>query len=719
MFSDESASLGSKIQGVGGAMNNIGSTMTKDVTLPIVGAGVAMGKMAMDYEDSIAKVSTISDDAQVPLKNLSNEILKLSNDTGIASTEIANNVYDAISAGQQTGDSVNFVTNSTKLAKAGYAEAGQSLDLLTTILNSYGMASSEVNRVSDILIQTQNVGKVTVGELSESMGKVIPTANALGVNLEQVSVGYEIMTSKGIKAAETTTYMNSMLNEMGKSGSSASNAVKAATGKSFQDLMASGKSLGDVLAAMDGYAKKSGKSLSDMFGSSEAAKAALVLVTNAGQDFNKNLADMANVSGATDAAFEKVNSTANQKLKISLNQLKNTGIELGAQLLPYVNQFAQWLSKMVKAFSKLSPETKSFIMQIAGVIAVVGPALMIFGKIVGVIGSVVNAFKALSSVLSIGKTIIGAVSSIGGAFSSLGSLFAALPAIISSPVFIIIGIIALIGIAAYEIVKHWEQIKSFFSGLWDGIKSVFSAFWEWLKDFVGKWGIEILAVIAPFLGVPLLIVKHWDTIKKYFSDLFKNLKEDFSGFGRWIFDFFKNIGEELFNFGKNIFDGLIGGIKSKFGEVKDTVTGVGSTVISTFKGLLGINSPSKIFNGFGVNIGEGLVLGMGNQEDALQGKINNYADKIKSIGDIKPNIDINGLNDIQDAVRGNSIRNSANFLSSSVSKVVNPVINMYIKLSDTGNKGTEELKTEIINMGAAAYKDSMVDLFMKDAVRGV
>lgn len=159
-----------KLKKLGGGMEKAGDGILK-ITAPLAAGGIASLKFSTDFEDSIAKVSTIADTSQVPVDGLRKDILKLSNDTGIASSEIANNVYDAISAGQKTGDAVNFVKNSTKLAKAGFAEAGQSLDLLTTIMNSYGMKSNEVNKVSDILINTQNKGKVTVGELSSSMGK--------------------------------------------------------------------------------------------------------------------------------------------------------------------------------------------------------------------------------------------------------------------------------------------------------------------------------------------------------------------------------------------------------------------------------------------------------------------------------------------------------------------------------------------------------------------
>ena len=67
-----------------------------------------------------------------------------------------------------------------------------------------------------MLIQTQNLGKTTVAELSSSMGKVIPTANAYHVQLDQLCAGYAKMTANGVATAESTTYMNSMLNDRQK-----------------------------------------------------------------------------------------------------------------------------------------------------------------------------------------------------------------------------------------------------------------------------------------------------------------------------------------------------------------------------------------------------------------------------------------------------------------------------------------------------------------------
>lgn len=357
------------------------SNKMKPASTAIVGIGVAAATTGIQFEDGMAKVSTIADTTQVPLDDLKKGILDLSDQTGISSVEIANNVYDAISAGQKTGDAVNFVSNSTKLAKAGFAEAGQSLDLLTTILNSYELEAKDVIKVSDTLIQTQNLGKVTVGELSSDMGKVIPTAKQYGVNLTQVATGYALMTSKGIKSAESTTYMNSMLDELGKNGTKASKALKEASGKSLPELIKSGKSLGDILSIMDKHAKESGKSLSDMFGSSEGAKAGLILSTNAGKSFNDMLGQMKNSAGATDDAFNKVNSTTGQGLKNSLNQAKNALIEFGNVISPFISLASQALSLVAKSINGMSKEQKTLVVGLGSTFVATNLAIGGFAKL--------------------------------------------------------------------------------------------------------------------------------------------------------------------------------------------------------------------------------------------------------------------------------------------------------------------------------------------------
>ena len=157
-FTDTSATLGTKVDAIGNCVKGIGSAILPASTA-IGGLGATIGKMSMDFEDAMAKVNTIADTTQVPLDDLEKQILDLSSQTGISASEIADNVYNAISAGQKTGDAVNFVSNATKLAKAGFTDSASSLDILSTVMNAYGLEAEKVNNVSDMLIQTQNKGK--------------------------------------------------------------------------------------------------------------------------------------------------------------------------------------------------------------------------------------------------------------------------------------------------------------------------------------------------------------------------------------------------------------------------------------------------------------------------------------------------------------------------------------------------------------------------------
>lgn len=414
-------------------------------TITAVAAAVYAGpvKSAQDYETAMAKVGTIADTQAVPLEKMSGQIMALSNQTGIAATAIADDVYNAISAGQSTADAVNFVTNSTKLAKAGFAESSQTLDVLTTILNAYGKSADEVGAVSDMLIQIQNKGKVTVAELSSVMGKIIPTANANGVSLEQLGAGYAIMTSKGIAAAETTTYMNSMLNELGKSGTSADKLLRSTTGSSFKELMASGKSLGDVLGILQQAAEESGKSLSDVFGSAEAGKAAVSLLSNGVDGFNESVQGMIDSAGATDAAFAQMENTTEAKMAKAKNSITNLGIVLGQNLLPIVGQLADKVAVAVtkiSEFAQANPKVVQTVLKVAAGLAALKVGMLttklftlsaqdgilsLAGKLVGLRGRLLeNAATSVSfatKMKTAGSGVLKYFSNVKGALGGVGS----------------------------------------------------------------------------------------------------------------------------------------------------------------------------------------------------------------------------------------------------------------------------------------------------------
>ena len=462
--------------------NNEAIAQTKSQLTGTLGAFAAVGaaiyagpvQKSMEFQTSMAKVGTIADQNVVPLSQMQKEIINLSNSLGVNANAVADDVYNAISAGQNTADAVGFVEKATMLAKGGFAETGQALDVLTTILNAYGKKSSEAESVSNMLITTQNRGKVTVAELSSVMGKIIPTANANKVSLEQLCAGYSIMTARGIAAAETTTYMNSMLNELGKSGTTADKTLRAAAGGSFSELMAQGNSLADVLNILQTEAQKGGKTLSDMFGSAEAGKAALTLMANGVDGFNSEVSAMVDSTGAAQAAYEKMMNTTAAKVEKAKVTLSNLAIVLGDTFLPYVTKAADKLAGLVTKFSEWAQENPELL----STVVKVGAALA--GLTVGAQAGKLGFLEIKSGVLS----VMGAFSKIKalGASGGLKALFSGFGGI-GGKLLPIAGIIGGIGLAIKLISGNLEEVRSWIQETFgDGALAVFDKVWGVIQN---------------------------------------------------------------------------------------------------------------------------------------------------------------------------------------------------------------------------------------------
>lgn len=308
----------------------------------IVEFGVATVKSASDAQAAFAKVNTLLSSGTDTTAYF-DSIKQASLETGVAIGDFSEAVYSAISASVDQANAVDFTTNAVKLAKGGFTDTATAVDVLTTAINAYGLKASDATRISDILITTQNLGKTTVGELAQAMGRVIPTANSFGVNLETLAASYAVMTKNGIATAESTTYLNGMLNELGKSGSKAANALKKGTGKSFKELMESGKSLGEVLEILQDEAKKAGVAVGDMFGSQEAGKAANTLIDHA-DDLVDSLNAMQNSAGSAESAYQTMAGTLQEQFQILKNKWDLFKESLGEKILPGVTEGVKYLA---------------------------------------------------------------------------------------------------------------------------------------------------------------------------------------------------------------------------------------------------------------------------------------------------------------------------------------------------------------------------------------
>lgn len=545
--------VGEKISGIGDKINGAGKALMP-VTGAIVGAGTASVMAATDFDTSMAKLSTIADTSKVSTEDLKAQILDVSNTYGVSASDIAEAAYSAISAGQDTEDAVQFVADAMQLAKAGFTDSGTAIDTLTTIMNAYGDASGSAADISDRLITAQNLGKTTVAELGSNMGKVIPTAAMYGVNLDNLASAYVTTTKNGIATADSTTYINGMLNELGKSGSTASNILKNKTGKSFKELMDSGMSLTDALQIIQDAADASGKSMADMFSSQEAAKAAATITQHA-DDFTESMNAMAESGGKTAEAYAVVDDTTASSMEKLKTSVQNLAVQLGDILIPVVEEVVGHVQRIVDWLGSLDESQKKTIVTVAAVVAAVGPALIVISNVVGVVGNIITGIGTAIQVIG---TVVGIIT---------GTVIPAITGFVATVGIVPIAILAAAAAIIAAIALFGDQIKAVLQGVDDFLQGVFATNWT--------------NIFGPVLGEALNVffanVKNiWDSIKMVFDGIIDFIRGGFTG--DW---------ERAWTGVKEIFAGIFNGLKAVAKAPLNAIIGMVNMAISGINGVIG------------------------------------------------------------------------------------------------------------------------------------
>src|SRR5665648_70615 len=127
---------------------------------------------------------------------------------------------------------------------------------------------------------------------------------------------------------------------------------------------------------------------------------------------------------------------------------------------------------------------------------------------------------AIGPVLVIVGTLISSVGAIAGAFgaasgaiAAAGGIIATIVGIITSPITLTIAAIAALAAIAFVVVKNWEPIKAFFSNLWTSITTTTTAAWDGIKQFfTGRW-----------VAIGEGITSVWNGIGEFFSNLWTSI----------------------------------------------------------------------------------------------------------------------------------------------------------------------------------------------------
>ena len=560
--------IGKKIEKAGDAVGKVGKKFAP-LSAAAAGTLTAVTKGASDFQNGMAKMSTLFDTSQVSVQKLSKEFLNLSNETGKSAVELTEAGYQALSASVPVEKLGGFIRTSANMAKVGFTDTATSVDLLSTAVNAYGLEADQADSIANKLVNTQNLGKTSVNELASSMGKVIPTAAGMNVNLDQLCTMYTLMTKQGIATAESTTYMNSMLNELGDSGTDVGKVLKEKTGKSFQDLMKDGKTTGDALKILKDYSKETGTAFNELWSSQEAGKAAMALLNDSAGDFNETMGSMANVADLVGQGLEKMN-TPSAKMAKALNRIKNSGIELGSVLLttvaPYVEQFTKKVEELTEKFNKMPDSQKKMVLVMLAVVASISPVLAIMGKLI--------------------KVFADGPIAVGNLMKGFGKLQTAIAGI-NAPVVAIVAVIAVLVAAFTHLWNTNENFRNNMIAIWDQIRDKISSFVDNVKERFAGLNISFADIVSALKAI-------WDgfceILAPVFEGAFAALADTITtvcdvliGILDTFIGLFTGNWEQCWTRIQEVFGGIWEGIKAVLTDVLEALKGV----IDTFLGWFG------------------------------------------------------------------------------------------------------------------------------------
>lgn len=400
----------------------VGLGMTALGTLGLAALSATLAK-ARDFNAGIAEITTLTDEASLSTLRLSGMVMEMNATYGGSAAKQTKALYDGISAGaSNAAEAQALMVASNRLAVSGRAEVGVALDGLTSSVNAYGDSFANAKNYSDAMFVAVQKGKTTIPELAAVIGRVAPTAAAMGVSFDQVAASIAAVTLKGIKTEEAVTGMKATLAGIIRPTSDAA-AEAARLGIKFTAAELRAKGFDGLLKQITGSAKFNKDSLAKLFSSVEALNTVLALTANGSSAFNGALDAMKTKGGATDKAFEKMSDTLAFQQKRMEGLKENASILIGEVLEPGAAAAVAFGNSLLAAFNNLPDKVRAFVVKAAAVastlLVIVGAALTAGSAVALGVAAFSALGLTLSGVLTVAVPLALAIGAVGLAFAGL------------------------------------------------------------------------------------------------------------------------------------------------------------------------------------------------------------------------------------------------------------------------------------------------------------
>lgn len=561
---------------VGKVMQGTGAAMTKYITTPLIGVGVAAAKVGGDFEAQMSRVKAISGATGDTFEQMKQQAIDLGAKTAFSAKESAAGMENLASAGFSAQEIMKAMPGLLDLAAVSGGDVALASENTATALRGFGLEASEAGHVADVFARAAADTNAEVGDMGEALKYVAPVANSMGISLEETAAAIGIMSDAGIKGSQAGTTLRGALSRLARPTKAMQDTMDN-LGVSFYDADGKMKPLKTQVEllkkAFEGLTpEQQQNALVTLYGQ-ESLSGMMALIDKGPDSLGKLTKSLKDSDGAADDMARTMQDNMNSSIEQMFGAFESAAIVIQKILAPSIKKVADAISGLVEKFVSAPESTQKLVVAIGAIAIAIGPVLY-------ALGMVVKAFQTMK----VGLGVLGNGISL---FKKLGSAIGFL----TSPVGLVIAAVALLVVGFIYLWNTSEDFRNFWIGLWEGIKSAVSSAAEWIQNAwksTGEWfnnlwksikegADNVWTTIQEAPGKAADWIKNkWTETKEFFSSIWDGIKEAASSAWEGIVNILapyviaiKNVFQPMIDFFTNLWS-QIGSIAGSAWEIIKT-----------------------------------------------------------------------------------------------------------------------------------------------------
>ncbi|EGP4802024.1 phage tail tape measure protein [Enterococcus faecium] len=561
---------------VGKVMQGTGAAMTKYITTPLIGVGVAAAKVGGDFEEQMSRVKAISGATGDTFEQMKQQAIDLGAKTAFSAKESAAGMENLASAGFNAQEIMQAMPGLLDLAAVSGGDVAMASENAASALRQFGIDASDAGHVADVFARAAADTNAECNDMGYALKYAGTAAHTAGWSFESTAAAIGIMSNAGIKGEQAGTTLRGALTRLMNPTDAMYNKFQE-LGIAINNHDGSMKSLSEIIAELREKTKGLGddqrnSALATIFGTN-ALSGMLALIDAGPEKLDSLTKSLQNSDGAADEMARTMQDNANSSIEQMMGALESAAIVIQKILAPSIRKVADAISGLVEKFVSAPESTQKLVVAIGLIVAAIG--LLIF-----IIGSTIIWFTKL-------KVAIGELGTSISIFKKLSSAMG----VLTNPVFLVIAAVALLVVGFIYLWNTSEDFRNFWIGLWEGIKSAVSSAVEWIQNAwksTGEWftnlwksikegSDNVWATIQEAPGKAADWIKNkWTETKEFFSSIWDGIKETASSAWKGIVNILapyviaiKNVFQPMIDFFTNLWT-QIGSIAGSAWEIIKT-----------------------------------------------------------------------------------------------------------------------------------------------------